>query len=293
MVYRILALLLILLPALVSAQSSYQELHNLQYRTSSLDSINSKFSEEQKLNFLQATYLEEDSIQFEYPDYDPDYPEDPRYFPLRWSDFYLMDLNDDDQLDLVYSGPSGWNGLMGTKIYLQKESRLELIDQIQGGLLDIVQQERSTLLHTTWVPCCDSYTSRIETYEVNSDKVERVESISVIGRIRLQGYPHFDGLPDGQVLNPQLWAIPEDFRQTHPYFRERNRELRDSLKRRANIPLIELDGNLLVKILAQKEIRGIKMRLILTPPLDNIPKSIYEWSVGDKRRFIGWVVVEN
>ena len=248
-------------------------------------------TDDEKLDLL-ALIAEGDSVQFELETYDPLTAEegDIRYFPFELSGLHYLDLDFDGDLDMLYDGQSGWQNLRDTKIYLQKNGRFEFLKTLRGGILDIQKKESSWLVSTHWRPCCDSYTSRIISHEFSkANQGIFQESISYIGLSRLKGLPDFSGLQPGSVNNADLMATIDDFRGTHPYFREQNKVMQESLRAGKPLSLLHLSGDVKINILEKKQVGEESWYLVITEAVSDVPKSIYEWSDGDNRRFIGWV----
>ncbi|MEO1054756.1 MAG: hypothetical protein AAFX87_29255 [Bacteroidota bacterium] len=224
------------------------------------------------------------------------------YFPLDSAGIVFLDLDFDGDEDMVYSGPAGVNGLRDTKVFFKEGHTLKLYGTLRGRLLQINQHKKTTTLSTLWQPCCDSYTSRIEKHAVAvHHQVDFVESISIIGRIEsifvdpedgpqvLKGVPDFSSLKQGHIKNTSLYASRVDFRGTSPYFRERNKEVREILRKVEEVALLSIKEKVAVLVLDEKVVGNKQWWLVLTAPLQGVPKSLYEWSNGDNRRFIGWV----
>lgn len=250
----------------------------------------SDLTDQEKLERL-SLLPQGDSVQFELPDYDPenDYG-DPRYFPFNIYGLHYFDLDFDGDLDMIYSGQSGWQTLRDTKVYLLENDSYELHSTLRGGLLDIQRKDNAFEIHTMWVPCCDSYTTRIETHSFSA-KQQSVfkESISIIALKFLKGMPDFTNLPIGSITDANLYASRDDFRGTHPYFRDDNRPMNEALRKGEPVSLINLQGQTKFRLMDQKTINDQIWYLVITEPVLNAPKSHYEWSDGDHRRFVGWV----
>ena len=278
------------------SQSSYEIVQAIDFNSYQLDSLRKAFSLTEKIDLYQELYKLEDSVQFEYPLYDPEYEDDPFYFQLDTGNLIFLDLDFDGQLDLIYSGLSSISGVRGTKIFRNKGGSLVHEQTIAGFPLDIQYSKGDLKLFIVWAPCCDSYTSRIETYipvKNNETAWQMEESISVVGYGRLKGIPDFSSFPQRKISSLELMFSKEDFRRTHPYFRKDNKAFKDSLRSNKLIPLLSMDTESMnVSILAERVHNDQKMWLILTPALDNVPKSHYEWSAGDRRRFIGWIYAD-
>uniref|UniRef100_UPI00404A4098 hypothetical protein n=1 Tax=Fulvivirga sp. TaxID=1931237 RepID=UPI00404A4098 len=233
-----------------------------------------------------------DSVQFELETYDPLTAEDGdiRYFPFEISGLHYLDLDFDGDLDMLYDGQSGWQNLRDTKVYMQEKGQFEFLKTLRGGILDIEKKESSWLISTHWRPCCDSYTSRIITHEfsINNQGAFK-ESISYIGSGWLKGLPDFSALKSGSIKDADLMATLNDFRGTHPYFGAQNKVIHESLRAGDPISMVHLPGDTKINVLDKKQEGEESWYLVITENVSGVPKSIYEWSDGDNRRFIGWV----
>jgi hypothetical protein len=249
-----------------------------------------KLTEKQKLERLSLLPVG-DSVQFELPYYDSlNTTSDSKYFPLNLGGLYFLDLDFDGDLDLVYSGSSGFQTLMDTKIYLNENNRYRFLKILNGEILDIHKTKNSYEIYTQWIPCCDSYTSRIEKALFSkSNRSSFEESISIIGLNRLKAMPDFNWLRSGWIQDADLFASQSDFNGMFPYFGTQTKSATDSLRAKHHIKLINLTGRTRVKILEQKTVDGKEWYLIITEVIADAPKSRYEWSAGANRRFVGWV----
>ena len=253
--------------------------------------LKANLTDEEKVNML-SMLPDGDSVQFENPYYEAEYS-DSKYFPLDTFGLIYKDLNFDGFPDLIYSARSGSNQLASSKVYINEENVLKYYSTLRGGILDIQKTDSTYSCYTIWYPCCDSYTTRIEKYDFTADTVAAFDySISVVGLDHLKGFPDFTGYKTICIENPSLYASPEDFRGTSPYFKKRTKDIRDSLRAGYYIKLIDLSGKLNVSILDKKISKEITWYLIITEPMNDIPKSLYEWSEGSGRRFVGWIKEE-
>jgi hypothetical protein len=248
-----------------------------------------ELSDKEKMDRL-AFLPEGDSVQFELPNYSSQEEDEPLYFPFNIYGLHYFDLDFDGDLDMVYSGQSGWQTLSDTKVYLLEDNIYELKATLRGGLLDIQKMDNAFEIHTIWVPCCDSYTTRIETHRFSAEEQAVFkESISVIALRHLEGMRSFDNLPTGIIIDADLFASSRDFRGTHPYFRANNRPMNNALRKGEFVSLVKLKGDIKITLLDQKMINDQTWYLVITDAILNTPKSHYEWSDGDHRRLIGWV----
>ena len=239
---------------------------------------------------IYALLPDNDSLQFELPGYDPEDPGYPQYYPLDTNTIYMLDLNFDGAEDLIYSGQSGWATLRDCSVYLKEGLQLKYETLLRGGLLDIHKTNDSIIVYTMWVPCCDSYTTRIEKYIFTKNEVATFEySISVVGLRELQGLPDLNNLRSITVDQPVLYALPNDFRGTSPYFRETNNQAKDTLRKQFPLHMLSLEGKLKVEVLGMSTWRRQDWLLILTDELPDLSPSRYEWSDGENRRLVGWV----
>ena len=236
-----------------------------------------------------------DSVQFEDYSYDPDYPDIPRYLSLDTAGLRFIDLNRDGRLDLLYTGLSGTLGKQDTKVYFLQENTLVYHGKLTGSVINIRQSADGQLeVYTYWRPCCDSYTSGIEKYVFSkSKKGVMAASISCIGPMapgmKNVSLKDFSRLKKGRLEKIDLVAFWDDFRDTYPYFGERNKEIKALIRDKQPVHLLVLDASVTVSIIAEETRDRERWYLVLTDPLDQIPKSLYEWSAGDNRQFIGWV----
>ena len=237
-----------------------------------------------------------DSIMYELPGYDAEYPEDPRFFPLDSSSLYTGDWNGDGQTDLAYSGLSGWNGLTDSKVILQPEAGTMADPHwLRGALLQIkALPEGGTAFTTYWVPCCDSYTSQINYYQITPEgALEHLRTVAIIGRLRLNGVPQLPETGPLSLTQPELYALPDDFRGTSPYFREKNKEYRNLLRDRKPLlmasPGLPLQGT----VLHEQEYHGEMYQLVLTEAIpQNSPNVHYEWIRSPGHQLLGWIKVK-
>lgn len=252
-------------------------------------SMGTELSEKRKMELL--TLLPKgDSVQFEFPDYDPHEVDMNRYFGLDTTGLHYIDLDSDGDLDLLYSGTSGWLGMMDTKVYLNQDNQYKFIKVLNGRLLDIRERLSGYEVYTLWVPCCGSYTSRIEKYLFLDDRIaEFRESISIIGRLLTKGIPDFSNLKPAYIKNVNLSAQQADFRGVHPHFRNKQNAKLDTIRAGKPISALFVKGRVDVNIIKTQTIKDKEWYLIITTPLLLNPKSLYEWSSGSNRRFIGWV----
>ncbi|MEQ8302917.1 MAG: hypothetical protein RIB47_05970 [Cyclobacteriaceae bacterium] len=290
MIYKVLCVLaLCLLSASVAYCQMAESLAGMRTAKGLGFTYGSEPSPAEKLTAL-ALLPPGDSVQFELPDYDPEqYPDDPRYFPLDTAAIKLIDLDFDGDLDLLYTGVSRWQNLTDTKVYLKEEHQYQFLKIFHGRIIDIRKGHDHYEIHTLWVPCCDSYTSRIDINTFSASSSVSLESIFVIGSPKLRGMPDFESLPSGTITDASLFAFQDDFKGTSPYFRENNKHLRDSLMGGHPIQLIHLAGETKVKTIETRTIKGKKWSLVITETIKQAPKSLYEWPPGDRARFIGWV----
>jgi hypothetical protein len=282
------------LASLISTESNAQMVQlvkSLETQAGLRQQLASALSDDQKMAVL-AKLLPDDSVQFQRPDYDPDFPEPPRYYPLDTAGLFFFDFDADNDLDLIYTGESGLMGRMGTKFYLNKDEKLHLRGEAAGVLLDITEEKGGYTFYTVEYPCCDSYTTRFSIFKPEEpDKPKApTTSIDLIGNGRsLHSLPNFGQATTEILQNPTLYASPDDFRGTSPYFGERSKAIRDSLRAGHFLPLIHLEGPVEVKKLGEKKLNETMWTLVITEPLADLPPSLYERSASKSRRVIGWV----
>mgnify|MGYP001799390039 CR=1 FL=1 len=251
---------------------------------------------------LLSKLLPGDSVQFR----DESIDDEVVYYYLNMNGLRFLDLNGDQNLDLLYSGISGTMSKTDTKVFLNDGKRLVYTKMLPGGIFHIAKRQDTLLVSTLWQPCCDSYTSRIETYAFHADdEGEFQSSISFIGRYyrvfidagevqSMKKEPSatllsLSGLATGQADSLQLHALPIDFRGVSAYFREKDREVKRLIRTRQPVPLLTLEETTHVTIISKKQFADENWFLVLTDIVNEVPKSLYEWSRGDRRRFIGWV----
>lgn len=282
-----LIIFVMLFPISLSGQTHYiiQELPLVQ---NNLKGKLSSFTIDEKIKML-SLLPENEKIEFEFPTGSL-YDEETEYFPLDTFGLNYIDLNFDGRSDLIYSSQSGNMGIMSSKIYINEGNILKYKCTVSGGLLHIEKSGSSYNCYFVWYPCCDSYTSRISKYSFSKDQfAEKEFVISVIGLKHLKGLPDFEGNKVIKIKDPSLYAKPEDFRLTVPYFRERNKNIRDSLKAGFDIKLIDLKGDITFYILETNHNLNQTWHFVISETINELPKSLYEWSTGDKRRLIGWI----
>lgn len=261
-----------------------------------------KHSVEEKRRLL-STLLKNDSVQFVVADGDPD---NPTYYPFSPDGVFFVDLDEDEDLDLLYSGQSGWHTTYSTKIFYQDKGQLQYDTLISGGILHLDKNKNGYSLYNIQLPCCDSYTSVINSYTLTPDHNLQFngsisfmgvpyldipafhEAIALMGLDYLKGMPDFDKGKEGVLKNGKLYGSKDDFNGTSAYFKERNDQIRDSLYNGHFIELINLNKEIKVHVLDEKFVDGKKWSLVITEPISSAPESLYEGSTGDKRRFIGW-----
>ncbi len=249
-------------------------------------------SKTEKFQQLSALLAPGDSVQFQLPDYDPDYPEVPRYFPLDTTGLYFLDFDADGDLDLLYSGQSGMMQRAGVKFFVNNSGRLALLGERDGSLLEITGDKGDYVFYTVEYPCCDSYTTRIWSFQLtkNSDAITRGTAIDIIGDGRyLKGLPQFDHSKEVVLDSPVLFGTKDDFKNMRPYFGRRTKELNDTLKANHKLALIEFDGPVKMRNLGQRTINEVNWILVMTEPMTDTPVSLYERSMSEWRRFVGWV----
>ena len=89
-----------------------------------------------------------------------------------------------------------------------------------------------------------------------------------------------------------MYGTPEDFRGTSPYFRDR-RDVSDSLRRGRMVELMQIDKTTEVQLIEKRTFKNQEWLLVITPPLSNVPRSLFERSQGNRKRFIGWVKADS
>jgi len=252
-----------------------------------------KLSDTEKLELLKML-PEGNRVEFIYEEGDT--PDETSYYELDLYGLKFLDLDFDGDLDLLYSSiRSGGMGQFSTKVYYNINNVLNYQTTLRNGLIDIQKNKDSFEIYTQFHPCCDSYTTRINQYNFSGkDKAVFVESISLIGRsnTRYKGMPDFSTPQKGHINNPSIYALPTDFIHTSPYFRERSKEIRATIRARKKVELIKVNGQVEVGILDSATFKEEDYLLIITEPLNGLAKmpiSLYEWSDGDSRRLIGWV----
>ena len=253
-------------------------------------------SDEEKLEMLKMLPKGE-RIEFEMG-YDEE-TEGTEYLELNLYGLKFLDLDFDGDLDHLYvSTRNGGGRQLSTKVYYNERNVLTYHSNLKNGIIDIYKEGTSYSVFTQFHPCCDSYTTRIDQYKFSAkEKAVFVESISLIGRsyTRYVGLPDFSTSKKGRINNLSIYALPPDFKQTSPYFRERSKEVRATIRARKKVELIKIEEQVEVGILDSATFKEEDYFLIITDPLNGLPKmpvSLYEWSDGDGRRLIGWVKAE-
>jgi len=244
----------------------------------------------ERMEVLQ-TLIEPDSIRY-YLSYNH-LPEDEAdvYFELDTFGIHVLDLDLDGDLDFIYSAQSGPMGAKSTTIYLTNNGKAAKDTVISGGLIDIYSSKKGSLIYTLWKPCCDSYTNRLENYLISSRGVNFIESVSYIGRSKLKHVPNFKSISENKTIKKGaiLYAFKLDFRNVHPYFRKDNEAYYDEMKQGRPIVLMEMNEKCKAIVLGSIEYEGETYYAVLSKQLMDVPKSHFEWSAGDNRRFVAWV----
>lgn len=217
------------------------------------------------------------------------------YFPLDTAGVYLLDLNMDGKLDIIYSARSGTLVAKSTSIYLNNNDVVAKDTVISGGLIDIYPSKKGCSIYTLWKPCCDSYTNRLENYIISSVGTQFVESISYIGRSKLRHVPNFNIISEKKKIKKgtPFYTMKLDFRNIHPYFREDNKVFSDVLKKDEPLMLLQCGMKVEAIVLGSIDHKGETYYAILTNEMKNVPKSHFEWSAGNHRRFVAWVKAED
>ena len=290
LVKSVLFLILILL----FHQSHSQALKKIIEALASYDSAEllhpRSLSDAEKLRLL--THLTEDSVQFHKPFYEED-PDMPQYFPLSLSSLDYIDLDGDDDLDLIYSGPSGTAGKFDSKVFMFEYDSLRLKQFAPGIVIGVIRERYGTAFYSQWTPCCDSYNARIHKYLVNSKGIiESMYTVNYIGSFHLRSIPKLDRGELNSIENPVLYALPSDFRGLEPYFRERTREVRDSLRRGLPVVLRHFSGLVKYRSLGISVYQDQKWQLVITEIMDPDRNSLYERPRGPRNRYIGWLKMQ-
>ncbi|MGL1886906.1 MAG: hypothetical protein OCD76_10350 [Reichenbachiella sp.] len=252
-------------------------------------------SEQKKLAFLEKLPKGE-RVEF-IMDYD-EHGGDTTYWELSLHGLYCLDLDFDGDLDLLYTGQNGSMMQSGTKIYYNQNGVLRYHSNLRDGIMDIRKTKEEILVYTLFVPCCDSFTERIDEYVFSkSDTAVFNSSISIIGRITslYNGMVDFSEFKKASVKDVSIYMLPTDLRRGTGYFRQRDKEISDLLRQRKVVSMTELKGEVNVQILAVARAREGDFTLVITEPLFDLPKfpeSLYEWSEGDGRRLVGWIKSE-
>jgi hypothetical protein len=211
---------------------------------------------------------------------------------------YAIDLDFDGDLDLLYAGFNGSMRQTGTKVYYNKDGSLIYHHSLRDGIIDIKKNETDILIYTLFVPCCDSFTTRIDEYKFSaSDTATFNSSISIMGGVNSlwHGMVDFSNYKKAKVKDAPIYMLPDDLYIGSGYFIQRNKEIRELLSQIKPVILTELKGEVNIKILAETTTKEGDFTLVITEPLmdlPNFPESLYEWSRGDRRRLVGWIKSE-
>ena len=248
------------------------------------------FEPEQRMSKLKEL-IEPDSIR--YMDMMTANDEEPEYFELDTNGIYLIDLNFDSHLDLIYSAISGPLGRATTTIYLNKKGKkLERKAVIDGRLLDIEQKHKEGLtIHTLWQPCCDSYTNRILSYQVSENEISQVGLLAFIGNTKLRHLPDFSKY-DKKTLKKGaiMYAIDTDFKHLSPYFRDDNKAFKEKMRNQEALPMMTVESDLKVSVLLQLEVEVYgELYAAIVTDLFSAPKSHFEWADSENSRIVSWV----
>lgn len=281
---------------LLAQSPTFLIIEKLPYTEWSKQEKGANLSDEEKLEMLTMLPKGE-RVEFVYEEGET--PEETTYYELNLYGLKFLDLDFDGDLDLLYSSlRSGGMGQLSTKVYYNINNVLKHQKILRNGLIDIKKNKDSYEIYTQFHPCCDSYTTRIETHIFSAtDTAVFKESISLIGRsyYRYKGMPDFDTEKIGSIQNPSIYALPTDFKSVHGYFRERNKEVRAIIKSKEILELLKVEGKVKIGVLKEATFREELYYLVITEPLNHLPKmptSLYEWSQGNGRRLVGWVKAE-
>ncbi len=220
---------------------------------------------------------------------------DTTYWSLSVGGIYYIDLDFDGDLDLLYSGQNGTMAQTGTKVYYNVNNILIYSAKLRDGIFDIKKNKDSYSVFTLFLPCCGSYTTKIEEYRFSAiDTAVYQESISIIGRSTLlyKGMKNYETKEYKSAQNPSIYAFPMSLRRLSAYFRERDEEVNLLIRKQQPIELINLNGIVKVGVLGEASFRDESYYLVITEPLSDLPKmpeSLYEWTSGDGRRLVGWI----
>lgn len=253
---------------------------------------NVKFSDQEKMELLKMLPKGE-RVEF-VMDYDEE-GGDTTYWEFSTFGLSFIDLDFDGDLDLLYSGQNGSMAQTGTKVYYNKNDVLVYNASLRDGIFDIKKNKDSYSIFTLFLPCCGSYTARIEQLKFSAiDTAVFEQSISIIGRpVSLRkGMKDFKTKEMLTIENPSLYAFPINLRRMSAYFRKRDKEVNLEIRQQQLIELIKLSGPVEVGILGEGSFKNEAYYLVITAPLSDLPKmpeSLYEWSQGDGRRLVGWV----
>lgn len=259
------------------------------------EKANTNFSDQEKRELLKMLPKGE-RIEF-VMDYNEE-DDETTYWKLSTYGLYFIDLDFDGDLDLLYSGQNGSMAQTGTKVYYNKNDVLVYIASLRDGIFDIKKNKDSYSIFTLFLPCCGSYTARIEQLKFSAiDTAVFEQSISIIGRpVSLRkGMKDFKTKDIIIIENPSLYAFPVNLKRMSAYFRKRDKEVNLEIKQQKLIELIKLSGPVEVGILGEGSFKNEAYYLVITAPLSDLPKmpeSLYEWSQGDGRRLVGWVKAE-
>jgi hypothetical protein len=242
---------------------------------------------ENKLEYIYR-YSHLDSIKFKNQGSEPGVTE---YFAFESSGVYILDLNNDNNLDLVYSGQNGWNGLSDTKYFIHNGDLLEYAGQLRGRTIGIIENQDSVRIITNWKPCCDSYTSTLNTYLfTGTSKMKMIEEVKFFGAQFLSGIPNFDAYKSKTLGNVAMYASLIDFHRTAPYFGKYNKSVRKTLfEDEAHVRILINAKSTKIRILNTKDDRGQIWDLVITEPIILDNENLFEWPANKPIRYVGWI----
>ena len=241
-----LAQLLVVFLAKGQSTTPHKIIEDLPLAKWSSKNKNTNFSDQEKMELLKMLPKGE-RIEF-IMDYDEEYG-DTTYWELSTYGLYFIDLDFDGDLDLLYSGQNGSMAQTATKVYYNQNDVLVYSASLRDGIFDIKKNKDSYSIFTLFLPCCGSYTAKIEQIKFSATDTGVFEqSISIIGRpVSLyKGMKDFKTKESFTIENLSLYAFPLNLRRMSAYFRKRDEEVNLMIKQpkimgAKNIQFILLD----------------------------------------------------
>lgn len=212
---------------------------------------------------------------------------DTSFYKLDTLGLHYVDLNADQHLDLIYSGPSDPNGGFSTKIiYANTPSRVFTV--LPGKVISIEKQPTKYIMHTLTNPCCDQYTAQVQQYTHSRDTLIRDYTLSIIGSLKSNAVPILNDFPVKSLPSLKLHADQFDFRSTTTDFGEQTDQMHAILRTGQFVEILSLERPVVVQILYTKTIDEQPWHLVMTEVIESAPPSLYESSSVQRMKFVGW-----